>query len=150
MIKKLISAAAGAGLVLTMAGSAFATGWWMPQPKVEVNNMGTTIVTKGVNVANTGAVAVMAGTHQERSGNATAVISVDNAVNGTRIGTCGLCGPRSVEVNNMGTTVVTKGLNVANTGAVAFRGHTHQDSSGNATASFVVVNAVNQTVVGVE
>ena len=111
MLKKLIGVAAGAGLVLTMAGSAFAFGWIFPSNDVESGNFAVVknfVVTK----ADTGDNEIggmVVGGGSITTGAATAVGSVLNQVNTTQVGCDCLDG--DVTTHNFGTVknfVITK------------------------------------------
>ncbi len=142
MMKKLIGVAAGAGLVLTMAGAAFASSHiWN---YAEVMNEIMTAANTGGNLI--GGEIVDGGLIQ--TGNAGAATQVTNVVNSNNVDSwdCG-CDGSYIEnwagvYNGVGTLANT-GDNVIAGGYVGGGGV----DSGNAGAASVVTNVVNTNVV---
>lgn len=142
MLKKLISVAAGAGLVLTMAGAAFASSWIGNWADV-VNLIGTGANT-GYNVI--GGEIVDGGLIE--TGNAVAGTQVTNVVNSNNVDSwdCGCEGSWIENIAFVGNGVETLANTGENTITGGYVGGGTIDS-GAAGAASVVTNVVNTNVV---
>ncbi|MFH0943500.1 MAG: hypothetical protein V1810_05025 [Candidatus Beckwithbacteria bacterium] len=146
MMKKIIAGAAAAGLILTMAGGVLAFG----KPKIEVENKDTTVINKYIKVeAESGDNTAYKGGKVVISGKTQATLDIWNDVNTTTLDRCGVCGRKSIEVENKDTTVVNKYIKVeAESGDnTAYKGGKVK-IGGNTIAGATIWSFVNTTTIG--
>lgn len=148
MLKKIIAGATGAGLVLTMAGAAFASfdGTFVLN-KAKVKNFTLTVANTGMNTMDASD-DIKGG--KIKTGDAFAYSEVTNVVNTTTIEGCG-CENTTVinkaKVKNKTLTFANTGMNSMYAGDDIRGGRIR---TGDADAGSVVTNVVNTTVVGDE
>lgn len=146
MLKKLIAGAAGAGLVLTMAGAALAWDGTFVLNKAKVKNFTLTVANSGMNTISADD-DVKGG--KIKTGDAFAYGEVNNVVNTTSVEGCG-CDDTTVinkaKVKNTTLTFANTGMNSISAGDdVRYGGRIR---TGGAEAGSVVTNVVNTTMVG--
>lgn len=147
MMKKLISVAAGAGLVLTMAGAALASGGdgVFILNKAKVKNFTLTVANSGMNSMDAND-DIKGG--KIKTGDAWALGDVYNEVNWTEVNGCA-CGSTAVinkaKVKNVTLTFANSGMNSMSAGDDIKGGRIR---TGSADAGSVVTNVVNTTLVG--
>jgi hypothetical protein len=149
IIKKLIAGAAGAGLVLTMAGVALANN------EVEVKNTDTSVSNSITTKADTGDIQVhgkYVGKYKGpriTTGRAEASTEVMNDVNSTILTDCGCFD--EVEIKNDNTSLSNHVYTKADTGDIDVHGYKVgkvKINTGNATAMAKLTNSVNYTLLG--
>jgi hypothetical protein len=155
MLKKLIAGAAGAGLVLTMAGAALAFGWW--NDELTVKNTDTTVKNYVTTKADSGDNEIhgkyvggwFGGGAKINTGDATAVTALDNVVNYTEVEGCGCFD--DVTVKNRDTMLKNMVYTKADSGDNEIHGKyvkAGKINTGTATAVATLTNMVNFTMVG--